>query len=99
MLRDADPSSFSAVYLVCGYTDMRYGMDTLAAIIEQRYHLPLFVPDTLFLFCGRSAGNKSYMWVYCTGESESIPSSSIITGVPEKRIIPMNFSGTIPGYW
>ena len=73
MLRDADPSSFSTVYLICGYTDIRYGMDTLAAIIEQRYHLPLFVPDTLFLFCGRSAGNKSYMWVYCTGESEKHP--------------------------
>lgn len=53
MLRDADPSSFSAIYVVCGYTDMRYGMDTFAAIIETRYHLPLFVPNTLFLFCGR----------------------------------------------
>lgn len=42
MLRDADPSSFSAIYVVCGYTDMRYGIDTLAAIIETRYHLPLF---------------------------------------------------------
>ena len=122
MLRDADPSSFSAVYVVCGYTDMCYGMDTLAAIIETRYHLPLFVPNTLFLFCGRrtskikglfwmrateihlnilyeellkelitsslihadetpfevirdgrSSGAKSYMWVYCTGESEKHP--------------------------
>lgn len=50
MLKDADPSSFSAIYVVCGYTDMRYGIDTLAAIIETRYHLPLFVPNTLFLF-------------------------------------------------
>lgn len=63
MLRDADPSSFSAVYVVCGYTDMRYGMDTLAAIIEQRYHLPLFVPDSLFLFCGRRASKiKGLLW-------------------------------------
>ena len=53
MLKDADPSSFSAIYVVCGYTDMRYGIDTLAAIIETRYHLPLFVPNTLFLFCSR----------------------------------------------
>lgn len=36
MLRDADPFSFSAIYVVCGYTDMRYGMDTPAAIIETR---------------------------------------------------------------
>lgn len=63
MLRDANPSSFSAVYVVCGYTDMRYGMDTLAAIIEQRYHLPLFVPNTLFLFCGRRANKiKGLLW-------------------------------------
>lgn len=63
MLRDADPSSFSAIYVVCGYTDMRYGMDTLAAIIEQRYHLPLFVPNTLFLFCGRRASKiKGLLW-------------------------------------
>ncbi len=61
MLRDADPSSFSAVYVVCGYTDMRYGMDTLAAIIETRYHLPLFVPNTLFLFCGRRPSLRSSM--------------------------------------
>lgn len=63
MLRDADPSSFSAIYAVCGYTDMRYGMDTLAAIIETRYHLPLFVPNTLFLFCGRRASKiKGLLW-------------------------------------
>lgn len=63
MLRDADPSSFSAIYVVCGYTDMRYGIDTLASIIETRYHLPLFVPNTLFLFCGRRASRiKGLLW-------------------------------------
>ena len=51
MLRDANPRSFHAIYLICGFTDMRYGMDTLAAIIENRYKLSLFVPNTLFLFC------------------------------------------------
>ena len=63
MLINADPSSFAAVYVVCGYTDMRYGIDTLAAIIESRYHLPLFVPDTLFLFCGKCANKiKVLLW-------------------------------------
>lgn len=63
MLRDADPSSFSAIYVVCGCTDMRYGIDTLVAIIEQRYYLPLFVPNTLFLFCGRRASRiKGLLW-------------------------------------
>ncbi len=63
MLRDADPNSFRAIYLICGYTDMRYGVDSLSAIIEQRYHLPLFSPGTLFLFCGRRASRiKALLW-------------------------------------
>ena len=55
MLRDANPKSFKDIYIVCGYTDLRYGIDSLAAIIEHRYKLSLFVPNTLFLFCGRKA--------------------------------------------
>lgn len=63
MLRDANPDSFAAIYIVCGYTDMRYGIDTLAAIIESKYHLPLFKPNTLFLFCGRRANKiKGLAW-------------------------------------
>ena len=55
MLKDANPSSFAGIYIVCGFTDLRYGIDSLAAIIEQKYKMQLFVPNTLFLFCGRSA--------------------------------------------
>ncbi len=63
MLRDADPSSFAGIFVVCGFTDMRFGVDTLAAIIENRYHLNLFVPNTLFLFCGRRASKiKGLLW-------------------------------------
>ena len=63
MLRDADPNQFAAIYVVCGYTDMRLGIDSLAAIIETRYHLPIFVPNTLFLFCGRRASKiKGLVW-------------------------------------
>lgn len=63
MLRDADPKSFAAIYVVCGRTDLRYGIDSLAAIIETRYHLSVFVPNTLFLFCGRRANRiKGLVW-------------------------------------
>ena len=48
MLRDANPSDFAGIYIVCGRTDMRLGMDSLAAIIENRYYLPLFLSLTLF---------------------------------------------------
>ena len=63
MLKDADPGYFSGIYIVCGYTDLRYGIDSLAAIIEQRYKMNLFVPNTLFLFCGRSTTKiKGLLW-------------------------------------
>ena len=63
MLRDANPESFKDIYIVCGYTDLRFGIDSLAAIIEHRYKLSLFVPNTLFLFCGRKATRlKGLVW-------------------------------------
>lgn len=63
MLRDADPKYFAGIYIVCGQTDMRYGIDSLAAIIERKYKMNLFVPNTLFLFCGRSSSKiKGLLW-------------------------------------
>ena len=40
------------VYLACGYTDLRRGIDGLATIIEQQFRLDP-CSDALFLFCGR----------------------------------------------
>ncbi len=63
MLKDANPNYFAGIYIVCGYTDLRYGIDSLAAIIENRFHMNLFIPNTLFLFCGRSASKiKGLLW-------------------------------------
>lgn len=63
MLRDADPRSFAGVYIVCGFTDLRYGIDSLSTIIRQQFHVDSFVPNTLFLFCGRSASKiKGLLW-------------------------------------
>ncbi len=63
MLKDANHSYFTGVYIVCGYTDLRYGIDSLAAIIENKYHMDIFVPNTLFLFCGRSLTKiKGLLW-------------------------------------
>ncbi len=55
MLKDADFSYFPAVYVVCGHTDSKCGIDSLAASIERKYNVSLFVSNTLFLFCGRSS--------------------------------------------
>lgn len=63
MLKYSNPGSFAGIYIVCGYTDMRYGIDSLAAIIEQKYKMNLFIPNTLFLFRGHSASKiKGLVW-------------------------------------
>lgn len=49
MLKDADSKYFSKIYIVCGYTDLCYGIDSLTAIIERKYHTNMFVQNTLFL--------------------------------------------------
>ena len=40
------------VYLACGYTDLRRGIDGLAGIVQTQFHLDPF-QSALFLFCGR----------------------------------------------
>lgn len=40
------------VYLACGYTDLRRGIDGLAGMVQTRFRLDPF-QNALFLFCGR----------------------------------------------
>ena len=40
---------FQAVYIVCGYIDLRSGMDRLAALVEAQTGNRPYVPDTLYL--------------------------------------------------
>lgn len=44
---------FKKVYIACGRTDLRYGINTLALMVEQEFELSPFDEGTLFLFCGR----------------------------------------------
>ena len=43
----------SKIIIVCGYTDLRRGIEGLSGILEGKYHLNPFEKDVLFLFCGR----------------------------------------------
>ena len=50
------------VYLACGYTDLRRGIDGLATIVEQQFRLDPCT-DALFLFCGRRTDRiKALYW-------------------------------------
>ena len=40
------------IYIACGYTDLRRGIDGLASMVQQQFDLDPFT-NTLFLFCGR----------------------------------------------
>ena len=57
-----DLSRVENYYVACGYTDLRYGIDGLAAIIVQQYGQDLN-EDSLFLFCGRRTDRiKALYW-------------------------------------
>ena len=56
-------SDFKKIYIACGYTDLRYGVDGLALEIQQVYHLDPFDEGTLFIFCGRKSDRiKALYW-------------------------------------
>lgn len=40
------------VYVACGYTDLRKGIDGLAVMVQEQFKLDPFT-NTLFLFCGK----------------------------------------------
>ena len=49
-------------YIACGYTDLRLGIDGLAAVVTQQFggHLD---EESLFLFCGRRTDRiKALYW-------------------------------------
>ena len=56
-------SEFSGeVYIALGYTDLRRGIDGLAAIVQASFALDPFT-NTLFLFCGRRKDRiKGLLW-------------------------------------
>jgi len=57
-----DISRADAIYVVCGYTDMRKSIDGLAAMIKGTFGMDPFAPS-LFLFCGQRRDRlKALCW-------------------------------------
>lgn len=56
-------NGFTKIYIACGYTDLRNGVDGLADKIQNTFHLDPFDQGTLFLFCGRRTDRiKALLW-------------------------------------
>ena len=50
------------VYIACGYTDLRRGIDGLAGIVQAQFQMNPF-QEVLFLFCGRRRDRlKALYW-------------------------------------
>lgn len=54
---------YSCIYLAYGYTDLRFGIDGLARIVQDHFSLDPFQKGHFFLFCGRRTDrNKELLW-------------------------------------
>lgn len=54
---------FQEIYIACVYTDLRYGIDNLAATVKEIFGLKPFSPRRIFLFCGRRNDRiKTLVW-------------------------------------
>lgn len=61
MLNDA--RGFGKIYIAAGYTDLRMGIDGLAAMVRFQFELDPYEKGTLFLFCGRRCDRiKGLLW-------------------------------------
>jgi transposase len=61
MLNDA--AGIGNIYITCGYTDLRYGIDGLSTLVKSKFELDPFQTNTLFLFCGRKKDRlKGLLW-------------------------------------
>jgi len=45
-------TGFRAIYIYCGKCDLRKGIDGLAMLVKEQFHLDPFQKEVLFLFCG-----------------------------------------------
>ncbi|WP_455560185.1 IS66 family insertion sequence element accessory protein TnpB [Agathobaculum hominis] len=60
-----DLSGVRNYYVACGYTDLRRGIDGLAATVMEQFHQQL-TEESLFLFCGRR--NDRIKALYFSGD-------------------------------
>lgn len=78
------------IFVVCGRTDMRCGIDRLAGIITDKYNLDLF-DDALFLFC--SLKKDRFKALYWDTDGFILLYKRIENGAPTR------FNSSLSGEW
>ena len=54
---------FKKVYIACGRTDLRLGIDGLATLIQSQFGMNALQEEVLFLFCGTKKDRiKGLLW-------------------------------------
>jgi transposase len=61
-----DYTSVKNIYIVCGKTDMRKGIDGLATLIQDSFELDPY-SDSIFLFAGWSKDRYKCLYFDCDG--------------------------------
>ena len=55
--------AFTEIYIACGYTDLRNGIDGLAVKVQQQFNLNPHRKRAIFIFCGRRSDRiKALVW-------------------------------------
>lgn len=63
MFNDLDAFALKRIYIACGYTDLRYGIDGLANVVQSKFEMDPFEKGILYLFCGRKKDRiKALLW-------------------------------------
>ena len=63
MFNDLDAFALKRIYIACGYTDLRYGIDGLANVVQSKFEMDPFEKGILYLFCGRKKDRiKTLLW-------------------------------------
>jgi transposase len=65
-----DYSSVKNIYIICGKTDMRKGIDGLATLIQDSFELDPY-GDSIFLFSGWSCVWQNKSAELCKGKMQS----------------------------
>ena len=59
----SEAHGITKIIIVCGTTNLRKGIEGLAAIVKEQYYLDPFEKNVLFLFCGRRSDRiKALLW-------------------------------------